>query len=229
MCIFFNCNIPKIFPIIFIVSIGVFLSACNQQNKLGSLLKAPESFLKHNHKAQITRETISKLPYASLAAKIHSNTPSLIILGQILNDQFFWYSSEKEVLITHYGRIIRSYGLKHNIWGLRASQNDVFKAGLHTIQKPLQQTFTLDLDRKAKQNLRAIATYSLVKHESITIYDINYDTVKISEKVYIKDINWYYENFYWVDQKTGFIWQSIQHLHPKLDPIEINVLKRVAP
>ncbi|MDP1724236.1 MAG: YjbF family lipoprotein [Alphaproteobacteria bacterium] len=264
MLIFLNRNIPKIFPIIFVFCAGVLLSACSKTN-----LNTPQSFFKNN-KAQITRESISKLPYASLAAKIHSNTPSLIILGQILNDQLFWYSSEKEVLVTRYGRVVRSYGLEHNLWGLRDTlplsncggrqisefamlkyeeyvplahlsssyphseivrvyQDDIFKAGLHTIKKPLQRTFELDLNRKAKQNLKAIATYSIVKPESIIIYEMNYDTLKISEKVHVKDINWHYENFYWVDPKTGFMWKSIQHLHPKLDPIEVNVLKRVAP
>lgn len=218
----------KAFPFIFIVSLCILISACSQQNKIGSFLNAPQSLFKNNTKAQITRESISKLPYASLAAKIHSDTASLIILGQILNDQLFWYSAEKEILMTHYGRIIRSYGLHHNLWGLRDTENNIFKTGLHTIKKPYYSTFELDLNRKAKQNLKAEAIYTVIKPEPIIIYEITYHTLKISEKVHVKNINWYYENFYWVDPQTGFIWQSKQHLHPKLDPILTSVLKRIA-
>lgn len=217
----FNRFMLTLFPII---CICVLLNACNQ-----TTLNAPQSFFKNNLKAQITRESITKLPYASLAAKIHSKTPSLIILGQVLNDQLFWYSSEKEVLVTRYGQITRTYGLKHNLWGLRVNHEDIFKTGLHTLKEPRQITFEIDLNRKAKQNLSAIATYSIVKPETITIYEMTYDTLKISEKVHVKDINWHYENFYWIDSKTGFIWKSIQHIHPKLDPIHIDVLKRIAP
>lgn len=206
----------------------LWLSNCSKISNFDAFVKAPQNLLKNPNKAQITRENISTLPYASIAAKIHSSNPSRIILGQILGNQLFWYSAEKEVLVTEFGRVVRSFGLEHDLLGLRFS-DDSAHLHLHQLQKPLKITYFLDLNRKNLQNLMAEAVYSLVKPEKITIYDITYDTLKISEKVYVKEIDWRFENIYWVHVQDGYVWKSIQHLHPKLDPIEISVLKRLTP
>ena len=37
--------------------------------------------------------------------------------------------------------------------------------------------------------------------------------------------DWDFENRYWVDPETGFVWVSEQHVNPDLDPLQISVLK----
>lgn len=167
-----------------------------------------------------------KLPYASIAAKIHSNAPSRLILGQGIDDQLFWYSSEKEVLVTEYGRITKTHGLKADLLRLDLRNAPVFKTGLHKIEEPLKIQYKMDLNKKNLQNVKAEAILKREKQEIITLYDIPYQTYKISEKVNVPEINWSYENTYWVHIENGFVWKSKQYLHPKLDPIEYSVLKQ---
>lgn len=202
------------------------LANCSKIDQFASLFPGGQNLFKNKNKAEINRENITKLPYASLSAKIHSDTPSRLVLGQGMGNQLFWYSSEKEVIVTECGRIVRTHGLQHDLLRIDLGNNPYFQEGLHKIEHAVKAEYKIDLNHKNLQNLNAIAYINRIKLETITIYEIPYETYRISEKVTVPEINWQFENLYWVHVEDGFIWKSKQNIHPELQPIEYSVLKR---
>lgn len=69
------------------------------------------------------------------------------------------------------------------------------------------------------------STYQVAGNESITILERQYDTLVVKEICSAPILDWEFENTFWVDIRTGFIWRSIQHFAPGLPPIDIEVLK----
>ena len=55
-----------------------------------------------------------------------------------------------------------------------------------------------------------------------------YKTRVIRESVVVEDLDWSFENTFWVDIRSGFAWKSVQHISPELPPIEIEILKPAA-
>ena len=60
---------------------------------------------------------------------------------------------------------------------------------------------------------------------TLTILEIEFDTVLVRERNTAKTMRWSYDNYYWVDAYDGFVWKSVQHIVRKFSPIEIEVLK----
>ena len=59
----------------------------------------------------------------------------------------------------------------------------------------------------------------------MTIAGLDYDLLLVVEENRIEVDDWDFENRYWVDPETGFVWVSEQHVNPDLDPLQISVLK----
>ena len=61
--------------------------------------------------------------------------------------------------------------------------------------------------------------------ETIEILGTSLTTRHIVEDCEIAVIDWSFENEFWVDPDTGFVWQSSQYVHPKLSPLTFRVLR----
>jgi hypothetical protein len=38
-------------------------------------------------------------------------------------------------------------------------------------------------------------------------------------------MRWNFDNEYWTDKMTGYVWRSSQHIHPKAPPLILEVLR----
>ncbi|MDE2184890.1 MAG: YjbF family lipoprotein [Alphaproteobacteria bacterium] len=62
--------------------------------------------------------------------------------------------------------------------------------------------------------------------ETISILGKDIHTRRIDESCRSDDsLDWSFRNVFWVDPETGLVWRSIQHVNPKLDAVEIDVLR----
>ena len=61
--------------------------------------------------------------------------------------------------------------------------------------------------------------------ETIEIADIKFDTTVYVEECRAKELDWSFENKYWVGRENGIIWRSVQHLHPNVPAVNLQVLK----
>jgi hypothetical protein len=92
---------------------------------------------------------------------------------------------------------------------------------------PLDADYVLVLDY---QDLRLVGAGADCRasdrgEEAIEILGTALTTRHVVEACEIRIIDWSFENEFWVDPDTGFVWQSSQYVHPKLSPLTFRVLR----
>ena len=177
----------------------------------------------------LKRAQISKIPYASMGAKIGKGPRSLMILAHIKVDGLHWVSADRAILVTRGGRVVKTAGLPENLRDTRFSGKDPVDKTLHGITTPITLQRTLDFDGDRYYGLVVESTFEKVAEEKLIIVELEFDLILVRERVRAKTINWDHENYYWVDMSDGFVWKSRQHIARSFAPIEIEILKPPAP
>jgi hypothetical protein len=61
--------------------------------------------------------------------------------------------------------------------------------------------------------------------ERIVVVGDAHDTRHLVEDCSSPELDWNFSNEFWKDPDTGFVWRSIQYVHPGLDPITLETLR----
>lgn len=64
--------------------------------------------------------------------------------------------------------------------------------------------------------------------EEIEILELRFDTLKFVERCRAPAMDWTFENEFWVGREDGVVWKSVQHIHPDMPKIGLDVLKPYA-
>jgi hypothetical protein len=173
----------------------------------------------------ITRDSISKIPYASISAKIGKGPRSLLILSQKTREELHWISADRAVIVTQNGRVIKTYGFPENMRQTHLEGKDPVNRKLHTLKKSTQFKRSIDIDKGNKFGTQISSSFRVIGSRTITIAEIEIKTVLVVERNTAKTINWSFTNYYWADSYDGFIWKTRQHIAPSFDPVDIEFLK----
>jgi hypothetical protein len=177
------------------------------------------------NRAEISREQAGGVPFASIGVAIGSADEGLMVLGLAEGERQEWYA-RTQMLAMNNGRIVQSAGFPYNLSRLEVRRRDgapVAPGGA----PPLETDYSLVVDY---QDLRLIGAgadcrSSDTGEEAIDILGTSLTTRHVVESCEIRLIDWSFENEFWVDPDTGFVWQSSQHVHPKLSPLTFRVLR----
>ena len=176
-------------------------------------------------RAEVSREQAGAIPFASIGVAIGSNDEGLMVLGLAEGERQEWYA-RTQMLAMNNGRIVQSEGFPYNLSRLEVRRPDgstVATGGA----PPLGTDYSLVIDF---QDLRltgagADCRSSDTGEEAIEILGTSLTTRHVVESCEIAVIDWSFENEFWVDPDTGFVWQSSQYVHPKLRPLTFRVLR----
>jgi len=176
----------------------------------------------------LTREYITKLPYASISAKIGKGPKSLLVLWRVENNEQFWLAEDGVVLGIKKGRIIKTAGLPETISDTNSIETDPLTLGLNKIEN--HRTYERIIDFKEKNStypktIKILSNFSYQGSKIVNIVDIDFNTILVKETCSAKNLNWKFENLFWVDPDTGMVWKSIQHVSREFAPIIMEVLK----
>ncbi len=173
-----------------------------------------------NHK--VTLEQAAAVPYASMGIRLGDSGQSMIILASDSNGQRLWTSKARIAITTAPdGRIVRTGGFEHDLGGYEPRADTLGADGLRTVRWEgdfpdlnLHSVLITCEDREAG-------------NETIYILGKDIHTRRIDELCATVDsrLDWSFQNRYWVDPGNGLVWRSIQHVHPKLDAIETEILR----
>ena len=202
---------------------GAVVSACS--GSLESISESMRIAFRGYEGVPITRARINTLPYASMAAKIGKGPRSLIVLGRADEGELHWFSADRTVLVTRYGRVVRTAGFPANIRNTRLLDDDPLPK---IVSGPLSTaTFRRLVDLTPTDRYGILITSSLeaLGPETIEIAELHFDTEVYFETCTAREFDWSFENQYWVDPKNGLTWKSVQHIHPDIPPIELELLK----
>jgi len=174
----------------------------------------------------LKRDTIGKLPYASMTARVGRGPQALLILGRISGDEQHWISGvDRSVLALRGGRVVRTFGFPENLKNTRSPYEDPVDRLLHRLDRPVDHLRYIDLDKDGFYALPIDSRFERIGERKITILEIEFDTILVRERNAARLVKWEFENLYWVDPGDGFVWQSHQYIARSFPPVAYQVLK----
>jgi hypothetical protein len=177
-------------------------------------------------KYPLSRADVELSPYAFMGARFGSTPWAVMALAYNDGADRQWMSADRVLVVTRYGRVVRTVGLPSDLGRLVGPEGDPLATGLHKISGEAGP-FLLYIDLP-KRNLLGVpieVRYFREAEETIEVLDREHKTVRVREEVASRHGDWKATNRYWADVETGFVWRSIQQFTPDLQPMEIEILK----
>ncbi len=205
-----------------------FLGGCTQSPILANAAKAIKYLAVGLPGADISRDLVSKIPYASMSAKIGKGPRSLLILSRYTKSDRHWISADNAILVTRHGRVIKTVGFPENLLSTSTSLSDPVNRRLHKLKSPVRYHRTVDIDLDNMFGVPIFSVFEPMGPRKITIADFEIKTFLVREESRALNLNWSFTNYYWVDAFDGFVWKSRQHIARSFEPIDIEILKPAA-
>jgi len=171
---------------------------------------------------EITREMITKIPYASSLLKIGKGPQGLLVLESISLNEETWVSADGVYLVIKNGRIIKTAGLNNNLIDF-ISPIDDFK----NINESdgLIYKYYYSYDHPPLRDLEVRAQLTIKNKEEVKILDETFYLQLIEEEIVNDYLGWSFTNSYWIDEESNVI-KSIQNLSPRLPEFKLVVTKK---
>ena len=173
----------------------------------------------------ITEELVNQIPYASIRMKIGKGPAGLLILESVTNNIYTWVSADNIYISTKEGRIVRAEGLPNNLIDFFSGEPS-FTDILSSPDSYADNYRYVSFDNPEVFNMKVKISYKKIGLEEIIILDNKRKLFLIEETIENSYIRWSYVNRYWVEQETGFVWQSHQVIAPNVPPILIQITKK---
>lgn len=218
------------------VSLISVLSGCSQ--RIDSLKDTVSLALFQADNIYISREKVAALPYASIYAQIEGQNQVFMVLGYTASSvsrlppskqghfKLKWLSSENQMLVTEYGRIVKTVNLKgRNLNASYSLKADPVALGL--LKKSTPKTWRRKVDWQPDHRLG----YTLRSHfesrgeSQVMVNGKDVTAIHFIEYVSSFELNIDFENQFWLDPLTGAVLASRQTPAPGMPPIKITLLK----
>lgn len=223
---------PKITPIL----LSLILMGCTQ--KVSDINATISEALFGFDDIELTQNTINNSPYASSYVRIGDGPQIFMVLALVENGQQKWLSSDKAMLVTANGRIVKTLALpQDNLAKISTTKNSAkpdFLSQL-TPQTDLKAYIANNDAKEWKATFDWMPNYRYGYQANITWAYKHEQLVKseawgkqahyIIETVSFPSLNEQYQNHFWLDAKTNQVVKSIQYLGPGMDKIEMTILK----
>jgi hypothetical protein len=175
--------------------------------------------------AEISRDQVSKIPYATISAKVGRGPKSLLVLAKKERGRLHWMSADNAVLVTMGGRIVQTAGFPENINYTMFTGHDPVNRRFHLKNPPIYSAREIDIEIDHRFGIPIHSRYISEGAREISVAQVKIQTLLVKEYNVAKTLNWSFTNYYWVDKFDGFVWKSRQHIARSFPPIEIEVLK----
>lgn len=173
---------------------------------------------------RVTKEEAAAIPYASMGYRVDGGPERLLILATDTNGKRLWTSADHIVLVTRGGQIVRTVGLPHDLGGIsfRGDIEDLLPAA--ALHHDVLVTRYADFPDMGAYSVPIICHAHNMGAQSVIILGQEIAAFRVEEACHSKKPEWSFTDTYWVDGKSGLVWKSIQHIHPK-SKIETEILR----
>ena len=176
-------------------------------------------------RGNVTKAQASAIPYASLAWREGKSPQQILVLATDANGETLWTAATHVVLNIRDGRVVRSVGLSHDI----AAQSPLAGGQLPAPAAALAAPFTTqrqeDFPDIGAYGVHMDCTARAFRRETVTILGTKIPTMRVDERCRAPSLRWSFVDSYWLDAESGFVWRSVQHVHPKAEALEIHILR----
>ncbi len=205
---------------------SVPLAGCGNQGYLQSLIDTGRFLTTGLPGDEISRQYISDLPYATMRARIGNGPPVLVVLNTKRNKNLIWVTGDNISLVTRAGRVVTVVGIPSAVVETSYLTPDPLANNPHLIRNAVGFSHTQTIAENAQRKTYTIdSVFELAGEEAIEILEMTFNTLVLREKCEARYANWKFENYYWVDRQSGFVWRSRQYIAREFRPITTEVLK----
>ena len=162
----------------------------------------------------------SAIPFATLGVRMGGASERLLILATDSNGERLWTSAARVALTTRRGRIVATAGLGNDLSGYYS--DTAFRTDWKSRRRI---AWTADFADLGLYSVVIDCDDVPVGTEKIKILGREIITLRVDEKCQSSQLDWSFTNTYWVSQISDRVWRSIQHVHPKLETLEIELLR----
>jgi hypothetical protein len=196
------------------------LMACQDSDlyKVGTVLIASAT----GDPEKIPRDRAAAIPYASMGLELGTTPELLLVLGTNTAGDLDWFAGDQLFVRTRNGRITRTVGLPYDLGGLRevTTPNAAVVGGI-----PAAAQYSLDFPDLGVFGAPAQCTRRSMAEETISILGSAIPAVHIVDHCTVPAMRWNFDNDYWIDKGSGYVWRSSQHIHPKSPPVVLEVFR----
>jgi hypothetical protein len=171
--------------------------------------------------ARITRAQAAAIPYASIGYRVNDEQEQLLVLATNTGDEQLWTSGAHVVVVTRGGRIVRTVGLAHDVSAVTPEQS----VALTGVTAQARSVRLEDFPDLGAYGVVVNCVASSQGPQTIVILGRGIPTRKVEESCHSQFLDWSFIDSYWVDPASGLVWRSIQHISPKTEKIELEVLR----
>jgi hypothetical protein len=158
-----------------------------------------------------------------MGMELGSSAQALLVLGTITRDELDWFAGEQIFVRTRNGRVIRTAGLPYDLGGLRDLSTNSIPRGSEGSSTP--QQFSLDFPDLGVFGATAQCSPRDMGDDNVEIFGSRIPTRHIVEHCTVAVMRWNFDNEFWKDRMTGYVWRSSQYIHPKSPPLILEVLR----
>lgn len=176
-------------------------------------------------RAAYDRARVGSVPYASIGLGIGDSRKQLIVLESVTGRDHRWLTGDPVAIVTRGGRIMNTAGFPDDLSATRLPGPDPADGGLHRLTGPVTATRIIDLRADRVFDQRVDCRLKPAGRETVTILGVDRDLIRVKERCKAKRIHWRFTNVFWADPETGRLWRSRQHVHPRMPPLTIDVLR----
>ena len=172
----------------------------------------------------VTRAQAAAVPYASMGYRVDDGGERLIVLATDNGGEQLWTSADHIVLLTRGGRIVRTVGLPHDLAATSAGRNGD-PSPAQALRAPFASERLEDFPDLNLYSLPINCHAAMQGREAITILDNRLDTIRVDESCVSEKLNWSFTDSFWIDPDSGLVWRSRQHIHPKGETLDTEILR----
>lgn len=171
---------------------------------------------------KITRERAAAIPYATLGLELGSSPELLLVLGTDAAGELDWFAGDQVFVRTRNGKVTRTVGLPYDLGGSRPVQAvaTAARAGVAAVEQ-----YSLDFPDLGVFGATENCSSRQAGEETITILGSSIPAMHVVEHCTVTDMRWNFDNDFWTDKGSGYIWRSRQYIHPDLPPVILEVFR----
>lgn len=192
---------------------------------MGLLLGAARNAFAGGEAAPVTLKEAGAVPYASLGVRVNGGKEVLIVLVTDAPHSRLWTAGKTIALQTDDGRIVRSSGFANNLSGVSGDLGAAVSPLDALRRRDGARTLLYDFADLNAYSVKTVCRATSRGHENIQILGKAIPTQRIEETCRAEALDWSFTNTFWVGEKSGMVWQSVQHIHPRLGPISTEILR----
>lgn len=173
----------------------------------------------------VSLDEAAAIPYATLGFRIDGGRENIAVLATDDGHQKLWASGKQIILVTVDGRIQRTVGLEQNLSWSTISAIPENEEPLDYWQRNRELRWTADFNSTGRYGIQVSCNEHPAGRETITVLGTSIATLRVDARCRGLNVNWSFDDVYWVGISDGIVWRSIQHIHPALGPIELETLR----